>query len=240
MCEIQQPSSPIGIKKFFKIALDLGTRVNQGVKLPTERELASKTGISRASVREYLAALKVLGLVEKIQGSANIAKVNLASNSLIFDLMVHCGQLNLQAIDDAREMYEIGMISLVSQIITDQQVESLNFIVNQMVFASLEEDYETACVADLAFHNALIDILNNPLISKSFSEIQLALRKTLMRRRMKAIAKEQEASTMWQEFGYRTDVVHYEIIHALAAHDAQKATEAMKRHFDQWRNITNL
>jgi GntR family transcriptional repressor for pyruvate dehydrogenase complex len=45
-----------------------------GDKLPSEKEIAKKTMTSRASVREALCALKILGVVDSERGKGNFIK----------------------------------------------------------------------------------------------------------------------------------------------------------------------
>src|SRR5680860_415409 len=45
-----------------------------GDKLPSEKEIAKKTKTSRASVREALCALKLLGVVDSKRGKGNFIK----------------------------------------------------------------------------------------------------------------------------------------------------------------------
>ena len=57
-------------------------KIKKGDKLPSEREMAESLGLSRASVREALRALEVIGLIESIQGAGNYIRTNF-DNSLI-------------------------------------------------------------------------------------------------------------------------------------------------------------
>ena len=55
--------------------------IKKGDRLPSEREMAESIGVSRASVREAIRALEVVGLVESRQGAGNYIKTNF-DNSL--------------------------------------------------------------------------------------------------------------------------------------------------------------
>ena len=61
-------------KKSDCIAEQILTAIHGGIyqmgdKLPSEQEMAEKTGTSRASVREALSALRLAGIVESITGN---------------------------------------------------------------------------------------------------------------------------------------------------------------------------
>ncbi len=47
-----------------------------GDKLPPERELTVKFGVSRASIREAMSALEILGLIESRGSQGNFVKVD--------------------------------------------------------------------------------------------------------------------------------------------------------------------
>ncbi|RKX77278.1 MAG: hypothetical protein DRP87_09550 [Spirochaetes bacterium] len=51
-------------------------KLNAGDKLPPERVLAQEFGTSRASIREALSALEMLGLIESRSGYGNVIKVD--------------------------------------------------------------------------------------------------------------------------------------------------------------------
>ena len=55
--------------------------IKKGDKLPSEREMAESLRVSRASIREALRALEVIGLIESRQGAGNYIKTNF-DNSL--------------------------------------------------------------------------------------------------------------------------------------------------------------
>ena len=43
-------------------------------KIPTEREIADKLGVSRNSIREVMHMLEITGLIECMQGSGNYVR----------------------------------------------------------------------------------------------------------------------------------------------------------------------
>ena len=63
--------------------------LKKGTKLPSERELSSILGVSRAAVREALSALDVLGVVETKPGEGTYI-VNDVSSAIRNALACHC------------------------------------------------------------------------------------------------------------------------------------------------------
>ena len=51
--------------------------LKDGDKLPPERKLTEKFGVSRASIREAMSALEILGVVESRGSQGNFIKIEL-------------------------------------------------------------------------------------------------------------------------------------------------------------------
>ena len=77
------------VEQFFEVLLTTGEPTAEGLRLPTERNLAESTGLSRATVREHLSALRVMGLLTKTQGSANVLHApNEESSAAIYRVLL--------------------------------------------------------------------------------------------------------------------------------------------------------
>ena len=67
----------IGNKKNYEYIVEqikdmiINGELSVGERLPTEKELSEKFGVSRTSVREALKALEVIGICESRQGGGN-------------------------------------------------------------------------------------------------------------------------------------------------------------------------
>lgn len=225
----------MNINRFLELARDQGSRVADGVRLPTERDLAELSGLSRGSVREYLAALKSLGLVDKTQGSGNVLRDKTRADGLALSLLVSAGQITRRNLEEARELYEVGMIPFIVERVTADDLDHLEGIARTMIAASTGADFAAAFEADLAFHAALFDILNNPIISQSVTELQPPLRESMLRRRDAAVSAEVAAGVPLSEL--RVDRIHLELTESFRRRDVDDATTVMRKHFNQWRDI---
>ena len=54
----------------------LSGRLKLDDKIPPERDIAARLGVSRTSVREVIHILEISGLVESVQGSGNYIRCN--------------------------------------------------------------------------------------------------------------------------------------------------------------------
>ena len=58
----------------------INKELRPGDRLPSEREIAEKTGASRASVREALRSLEMIGVIKTIWGDGSYVNDNIEDN----------------------------------------------------------------------------------------------------------------------------------------------------------------
>ena len=226
------------VEQFFEVLLTTGERTDDGLRLPTERDLAERTGLSRATVREHLSALRVMGLLTKTQGSANVLHVpSEESSAAIYRVLLQMRHATLADVAEAREMFEIGMIPFVCRRIEDVDLDRLSTQVTLMAAASRAGDLDAAIDADLAFHRLLFESLHNPIVDFAFGGMRVSLRDVLAVRRAEALSAEMALNNGQAPTCYVTDSVHDHIVDALRAREPRAATAAMTLHYDQFRDL---
>lgn len=121
--------------------------IEAGERLPPERELATKLGISRTSLREALIALELGGVVEVRSGSGVYiweTKAPLATAPAAGP-----GPFELLA---ARRMLEVEIAALAARQATDAQIDAILVTVEEM--ERHHEDFNENESADRNFHLA--------------------------------------------------------------------------------------
>jgi DNA-binding FadR family transcriptional regulator len=205
------------------------------LRLPTERELGASLEISRGSLREQLSMLEMLGFLDRTQGRGSYLRVPDAGFlRLYFDLSRQLDQLTHEQFSAAREMLEISVAEAAAERATEDDVLELRGLVDEMVRAADADDRDRALEADLEFHRRLFTVVDNPIFTLMRDGLAHVLRGSVVDRRR--LAAEREPSS--EGTPRPSDVVHYEVVEALAARDGPAAGAAMRRHFAVWRSAT--
>jgi len=106
----------------------LGGRLEQGQRLPPERELAEQFGVSRVTVRDALRALEAMGLIEVRVGARGGAFVTAPSRSLMgqtmSDMMV-MEAISPEDVVEARLVLELGTVTIACARATDEDIARL-------------------------------------------------------------------------------------------------------------------
>jgi GntR family transcriptional regulator, transcriptional repressor for pyruvate dehydrogenase complex len=144
-----------------------------GTRLPAERELAATLQVSRSTLREAMAALDILGIIEVRPGSGSYLKANSAEllpQALKWGLML--GQPGAQDLIEVREHLEILAATLAASRATDDDVERLQRFVDGMQVAESVEEFVDA---DVAFHLEMATIARNAVLSDILHSVRSLL-----------------------------------------------------------------
>ena len=186
-----------------------------GSRLPAERELAEKFGVSRVAVREAEIALQAVGRIEIKTGSgayvldAQPDKKNQLPDVSAFELT------------EARALFEAEAAALAAAQIDDATLEDLERYIQ--IMATTGPDDEAGELADRDFHRAVASASGNAAITHVI-ETLWTLRTDL--EPVKAVYD----SVCSEDFGARAKE-HSDILDALRAHDPGAARVAMRQHF---------
>lgn len=123
-----------------------------GDRLPTERELAQKFGVSRPTLREALIALEILGLIEAKHGHGILVTDNRAKSTPISDSEIGAFELI-----EARRLFEGEVAAMAATLVQDDQIAELEKLLVRME----DKDDAKAEKADREFHIAIANITGN-------------------------------------------------------------------------------
>jgi GntR family transcriptional repressor for pyruvate dehydrogenase complex len=191
-----------------------------GARLPAERELALRIGVSRPSVRAGLQALSAMGVVQSRHGSGTYITDGppvLGTGPLSFLAALH--GFTRAEMFEARRVLEVGAVALAAARATGEDLATISEEVASM-FAALE-DPQTFLVHDIRFHRAVAVASHNPILA-SLIEMVSAM---FYERRKKNIGAPRDLRAAAD--------MHRVIYHALRDHAVDVAREAMSDHLAQ-------
>jgi GntR family transcriptional repressor for pyruvate dehydrogenase complex len=152
--------------------------IEPGARIPSERQLAEAFGVGRSAVREAIAALTLIGLIEVRHGDGTYLK---RPDSPLLPQVVEWGLLlgEPRTIDlvEARQMIEVDIVGLAAARRTEEDVADLARILGRMERESRPGAASAAFVdADVAFHLRLAEAARNSALRDVLSGIQALLR----------------------------------------------------------------
>ncbi|MFZ4746388.1 MAG: FadR/GntR family transcriptional regulator [Sphingomonas sp.] len=188
-----------------------------GTRLPAERELATKYGVSRPTVREAIIALEVQGLVEVRVGSGAYVR------RLPDDEAKPGFNISAFELTEARLMFEGEAAALAATQITDDEIATIEQLVRDI--ARENNDPRGTENADRAFHIAIARATRNNAITDAIERL------------WELRATSPEAALLHEKA--RTANIkpvvdeHSAILDALRARDPSGARAAMRNHLTQ-------
>lgn len=202
-------------------------RLVAGDRLPSERELAQRFGVSRVTVRDALRALEATGLVEIKVGANGGAFLRAPTSSVVGQGMADMllmSALSPEDVAEARLMLELNTVVLAVHRATADDLEELRAICARSSEMLERGEYDVQLSWD--FHDRLARATHNPaieLITRSF-------RGPLSLGRLRA----REAAEIAHR---RTVTEHRELVDALVLRDVDRARGIMAAHLIRATNL---
>ncbi|WP_017569296.1 FadR/GntR family transcriptional regulator [Nocardiopsis halotolerans] len=188
-----------------------------GSRLPSERQLAEMLGTGRSAVREALAALEILGVVNVRPGSGTYLQAGVSEllpRTLSWGLML--GDRNTGDLVQIRSALEVLVAQLAAENARPEDVRGLHAQLANMEAAL--DDHDAFVEADALFHQELASVARNDTLAVVLQSVRALLRIWLDR----SVTREEDARTAIVE--------HTRVLEAVARHDADGAREAMLAH----------
>lgn len=214
-------SLPTGtpVSEVARRLLDLftGGSVAPGTRLPPERQLAATLGVGRSAVREALAALELLGIVQVRPGSGTYLRGQasaLLPQTLRWGLLI--GERNTTELLEMRSGLEIYVARLAAARVEASALDDLRAHVDRM--RSSDGDFPAFAKADSDFHSALAEAAGNETLIDMLHVVRSLLRVYADR----AVHDEQAARIALDE--------HEAVLQAVERGDGDAAASAMATH----------
>ena len=192
-------------------------KIAPGERLPSERDLATKLSVSRASLREALLALELGGIIEVRGGSG----VYVSEQPEVVVTLPEVGPGPFEVLS-ARRLIESEIAAIAARVATDGAIDAILRAVLEM-----EQDhanYATNEQADRNFHLAIARATGNSALVGTI-EYLWNQRGSLWHRLKEHFQTE--------ELRQQTLIDHRHILEAIAAHDPAAARKAMRAHLER-------
>lgn len=198
----------------------LSGELQEGDKLPPEREMTIRLGIGRPALREGLKSLEMLGLVERRHGLGNYIINNVQASyfePLSLSFMLNHGTES--EIFEMRNCLETYTAAKAAEIATPSDIRSLRAIAQQMVSARTPSEKASF---DRDLHFEIVRITGNMLMYNIMENVSYLIDRFFEKSVQLSYFKGDSIDNIYKE--------HEDIIDALQRHDAAAATAAMEKH----------
>jgi GntR family transcriptional regulator, transcriptional repressor for pyruvate dehydrogenase complex len=193
-------------------------RLAPGDRLPAEREISARLGVSRSVVREALNRLASQGLVHSVRGSGTrVERPSMSATAEGFQRLLRRADLPLADLGEVRLPLETAIAALAAQRRTAAHL--LRLEKTQRVLGNPRRSLAEHVEADLDFHATLAEATQNPLFGVVLAPIQ----ERLIESRRRTLGQ------YGAELAHRH---HADILAAVRAADADAAAAAMRAHIE--------
>jgi len=191
-------------------------RQGVGSKLPSERQLADRFGVSRPVVREALRTLFERRLVEIHPGRGAFVRDAQSSDAASqMSVFFRRKQVTARDLVEARSMLETTAAEMAAARADTDDLALMRQTVSELE-AAIDIVDQARC--DLAFHYAVTRASRNPVIESMFAAVAQPMVELMLRSLI-------DPDVRGEALG-----IHHDIIAAIAANDGRQARQAMARH----------
>nr|MBC7243830.1 FadR family transcriptional regulator [Chloroflexota bacterium] len=196
----------------------------EGSQLPPERELAEQLQVSRASLREALSALQILGLVETRPGQGTFISPGASTALALGNAWPEQDLESPFIILQARKAVEPAIAALAAQQRSEASLGHLQETLNWV--GSSPTDAHAFYEGDRKFHLAIAEATENPVLLRMMTIVHELMGQKLWLTLMMG-------STLATPGRWRQAVQeHHHIYKSIEAQNAELAATRMKEHLD--------
>ena len=194
-----------------------------GCRLPPERELASRFGVSRAALRQALKVLAIMGVLSQRVGDGTyLGKSAATILDVPMDFLMALEGLSIYELWETRVIVEPELAARAAQRATTDDLEAMRQSLKPIRPFSVEKMFEQ----DLAFDRAIFRAAGNRVCERIFS---------LLHRPMLQSIHQTYQMVDWEH----TVAFHKPIYQAIQKRDAEEARGRMLAHLENVRELLN-
>ena len=199
--------------------------LKSGDKLPPERALAEMLDVSRASLREALSVMEIMGVVDIRPGEGSfVSELDVQPFiALLMPLLLKEGTFEDDLLE-FRRIIETAGVKLVCKNLDEnrEMLKELKEIIDEM--GENLDDADAGAKLDIKFHRMLFSMSNNIVLVKVLEYLGFILERTVKFNRNSILKKHGSASALY--------MFHTDIYQAIVRGDANSAARSLEEHFD--------
>lgn len=220
---------PVESRRAFEEILDqleeaiLAGQLSVGDKLPPERELAARLGVSRTSVREALRVLEALGLVDVRRGAEHGVRLREEPGNAFVDVLrflIALRHLTEETVLEFRLVLQVWAAGRAAERRDDELIGQLGGIVEQMEAKPLDPIQFRS--VDIDFHSTLVRGSRNELATLIFEAIRHSTEQMIL----DALLLERD----WDSLRERLTREHRAILSAIEGGDIDASKRLVESH----------
>jgi len=196
-------------------------RLKPGDKLPSERELVEKFKVSKATLREALRSLEVLGFLEirkGVSGGAFVIEVDMTKARDSFTNFLLFKNLSLKDLSEVRLLLEPYIAEKATLAITKEDLSRLEKLIKESEHAIKHDRAFESRKDEIEFHRIIASITGNPILMFILDFVENLLIDT------------KEILKPGKEFSSKVLRAHKRIYNALLERNIKKVHEEMAKH----------
>jgi GntR family transcriptional regulator, transcriptional repressor for pyruvate dehydrogenase complex len=199
-------------------------KLKPGDKLLAERELAEQFQVSRASVREAIRTLELLGVIDIRPGEGTFVRGS-GADDIIRPLAMFLAMERASLFDmyEMRRIFETATAGLAAERASVEEIDQISAAVQNMRERLNVKDSEKGEEFDVAFHYAVAEATHNNLLIKLFKTVSEEFHNAnSVARRQLYLNKPQNAQILIDQ--------HAAIYEGIRSHSSEAASKAMLDH----------
>jgi GntR family transcriptional repressor for pyruvate dehydrogenase complex len=220
---------PIKARKIYEEVVEqikqlmAGGSLKPGDKILPERELAERLKVSRASVREAIRALEMMGFMEIRPGDGTFVRdTNTDDIILPLAMFLAVEKSSLLEMFEIRRIFETATARLAAERATEKEVKKIRTALEKMKKSLNLLDSERGEEYDTDFHYAIAEATHNNLLIRLFRTISEDFSRAVSAARRQLYIDEHNPQKIIDH--------HIRIYEAIKRHDPEVAARSMLEH----------
>lgn len=195
--------------------------LKEGDRLDSVEQLAEQLNVSRSAVREALASLKAMGLIEIKQGSGTFVKELPEQLNFQLSAAFQANQQHVPHLLELRKIIEVGIVASAARNRTETDIIKLSELLEKMKHT--QGIGELGEQADFEFHHAIAIASQNPLLANLLDQVAgLTIEVMRETRKITLFSKQTTLERLYDE--------HMQIFLAIKQQNPELAELAMYSH----------